>query len=66
MSFDESIAPDTAPVKKDWPVIGARVSPEDRRLIDRAALEVEEKRGPFIAAAALERARAILAEQDTV
>lgn len=57
---DSNIPPVNDSAKATWPVIGARVHPDDRKLIDLAAVEAGEKRGPFIVAAAVERAKAIL------
>jgi len=43
-----------------WPVVGGRCHPDDLYLIERAALEIGMKRGPFMIKVATERARAIL------
>lgn len=41
-------------------VIGGRATADEIYTIDRAALEVGKKRGPFIVEAALEKAREVL------
>lgn len=52
---------DTArPPRGTWPVVGGRCHPDDVYTIERAALEVGMKRGPFMVKAALEQARTIL------
>ena len=48
--------------KADWPTVGFRVSPEDRKHIDRAAIESDMKRSEFLHIAAIEKAEAVLAE----
>ena len=57
---DNSIPQIDPDARGTWPVIGTRVHPDDRRLIDEAALEAGEKRGEFILTAALDRAREVL------
>jgi uncharacterized protein (DUF1778 family) len=49
-----------APEKSSWPVVGTRAHPDDIKLIDRAALEMDMKRGPFMLQAALKEAHAVL------
>lgn len=62
MTSDEhtKIPPVNEIARADLPVIGGRITPEDRLIIDRAALELGMKRGPFIVEAALERAKEVL------
>ena len=57
---DTKVTPVNETARADLPVIGGRISPEDRLIIDRAALELGMKRGPFIVEAALERAKEVL------
>jgi uncharacterized protein (DUF1778 family) len=56
---DNSIQEFDPTARGTWPVIGTRVHPDERRLIDEAALEVGEKRGAFMLKAALDRAKAV-------
>lgn len=44
-----------------WPVVTGRCHPDDMYLIDRAALELGQKRSYFVVAAALAQAREVLA-----
>ncbi len=46
--------------KYNRPIAGGRCSKAELYLIDRAALEVGQKRGHFVVQAALEKARKIL------
>ena len=50
----------------DEKVIGGRATPDEIYLIDRAALEVGQKRGPFIVEAAIEKARTIMAAKSAI
>jgi uncharacterized protein (DUF1778 family) len=54
------VTPVNETARGDLPVVGGRVTPEDRRIIDLAAIELGMKRGPFIVEAALERAKEVL------
>lgn len=61
MSSDDKDIPRPANgARATWPIAGGRCTPEDLYLIDRAALEVGQKRGHFVVEAALARARAVL------
>lgn len=55
-----NLASVNAPEKGSWPVIGTRAHPDDIKLIDRAALEMGMKRGPFMLQAALKEAHAVM------
>lgn len=46
--------------KGDWPVAGARMHPDQLRLVDVARAYVHENRSEFMAASAVARARAVL------
>lgn len=46
--------------KGSWPVAGARVHPDQLRLIDVARAYVHESRSEFMAVSAVERAREVL------
>ena len=48
------------PRKTDWPVAGARMHPDQLRLVDVARAYTNENRSEFMAEAAIERARAVL------
>lgn len=56
----KNLASVNAPRKGDWPVVGTRAHPDDIKLIDRAALELGMKRGPFMLQAAIKEAHAVL------
>lgn len=52
------------PSEPEERVIGGRATPEEIYLIDRACLELRVKRGPFVVAAAVKAAQAVLEEQE--
>lgn len=48
------------PRKTDWPVAGARMHPDQLRLVDVARAYTHENRSEFMAVSAIARARAVL------
>lgn len=56
----QKVSPVNDECKGNWPVVGGRIRPEDRRLIDIAAASTGVKRGEFIVTAAVARAREVL------
>lgn len=58
-----NLADNDAPARDDFLVVGARVSPEDVRLIDLARVTAGyANRSDFIVSAVMEKARAILSQ----
>lgn len=62
VAVNESASPDSP----DERVIGGRATADEIYLIDRAALEVNQRRGPFIVAAAIEKARTVMAAKSAI
>lgn len=54
------------PATPDDRVVGGRASPDEIYLLDRAALEVGKRRGPFIVEAAVAEARRVLAAKSVL
>ena len=59
-SADVNLDPTTETGKADWPVVGARVHPETRRMLDVAAGYLGMNRSDLIVEASVARAHQVL------
>jgi uncharacterized protein (DUF1778 family) len=55
-----------SPDEPEEKTIGGKASADEIYLIDRAALELRKKRGPFVVEAAVEKARQVLAAKSVL